>query len=61
MSYYGGRAYRQAIRDTVGPFEWVCRECGTINQANWEYCDDCGFDKDGKAPFDEPGFGEDNE
>ena len=61
MSYYGGRAYRQAIRDTAGPFEWVCQECGMINQAGWEYCDDCGFDKDGKPPLDGPGFGEDNE
>ena len=61
MSYYGGRAYWQAIRDTGGPFEWVCQECGMINQADWEYCDDCGFGKEGKPPFDERGFGEDNE
>ena len=67
MSYYGGRAYRQAsrayrhaIRDT-GPFEWVCRECGMINQAGWEYCDDCGFDTEGKPPLDESEFDEDNE
>ena len=60
MSYYGGRAYRQAIRDTPGLFEWVCRECGMINQADWEYCDNCDFDQDGKPPPDEPEFGEDN-
>ena len=52
---------RQYDSDVPDENEWVCEVCGTINNLDWAYCDQCGCDQDGNALLDEEDDEEDEE
>ena len=41
---------RQYDSDTPAENEWLCDNCGTINDLDWPNCDHCGYDQDGNLP-----------